>query len=86
MASTRQKVIGASSSIIIFVTLIGILSYTQDKNLNLTSYLQPITDIVQVQHNISKSELKKLNIAKDIGLAHDKLTQYTDLYTQNAKS
>ena len=85
MASTRQKVIGASSSIII-VALIGILSYIQDKNLNLTSYLQPITNVLQVQHNISKSELKKLNIANDIGLAHDKLTRYTDLYTQNAKS
>ena len=42
MASTRQKVIGASSSAIIFVALIGILSYIQDKNLNLSSYLQTV--------------------------------------------
>ena len=87
MASTRQKVIGASSSIIIFVALIGILSYIQDKNLNLTSYLQPIITNVQVQHNnISKSELKKINTGISIQGAHDKLTRITDLYTQNAKS
>lgn len=88
MASTRQKVIGASSSVIICVALIGILSYIQDKNLNLTSYLQPITDIVQVQvqHNISKSELKQINTGISIQDAHDKLTRLSDLYTQNAKS
>ena len=85
MASTRQKVIGASSSIIIFVALIGILSYIQDKNLNLTSYLQPITDIAQVQHNISKSELKQINTGISIQDAHNKLTRISDLYTQNAK-
>ena len=70
--TSKQKLISASSSFVIFVTLIGVLSYIQVGDLHLASYMQQKLNQTYYQHKSPAHE--KINITNnssdDDGVVH----------------
>ena len=68
MTTSKQKLISASSSFVIFVTLIGVLSYIQVGDLHLASYMQQQLNQTYYQHKSAHETINNTNNSDDDGV------------------